>query len=564
MNNTKTGAWTNGKFLKFLFAASVAAFTLLEITHIERTGTFTNKAPIIAANMLLSFLIALWFEHSRKLLERCYAVRSSRALFISISLTVFTVFEICKAFYGHLVIRYEKIAEMTSRIGAGISAFDKELLIVGIAICGIVAGFSIFSVYHILISRFRSEILPRIKEIVNNTDRVERIFFFAGTVLFSIFVTIAYSKTDIFYTTITVYNGVYSVDSGSYILTDVYFNLYAIENDVRQMLFGAVSMPFALLAKLLAVLFCFLPNAYILFMQLIQVILMLVTGIMITRMMRPQGIVSKIFALLLYVATYHFLLFSLLVEQYIFATFTFILAVYLFYFRKNGTVIPAIFASGTLITNAIILPLISFRKNIKEWLLSFVNLILSFIAVSVICGKLITLLSALHVIKNLVDDFGGLKLSLYSKILQYLNFVASCFFKPATAIVVSDGLPTYQLAEVTGISIAGVALSVLAIAGFALNYKQLFARICLFWCALSFAVLVVGGWGTRENVLMLYTLYFGWAIYALVFMFFEKLFSEWKAAKYAVYSFLLSVLLFCNITGVADLLDFAAYFYPVR
>jgi hypothetical protein len=85
------------------------------------------------------------------------------------------------------------------------------------------------------------------------------------------------------------------------------------------------------------------------------------------------------------------------------------------------------------------------------------------------------------------------------------------------------------------------------------------------WCAFS-AILLVGlGWGTAENGLILYGLYFSWAFYvllrqALVWPLEQAKLTRWQTGLDAV---LAAVLLVLNVPGMAALLRFAVSNYPV-
>jgi hypothetical protein len=122
----------------------------------------------------------------------------------------------------------------------------------------------------------------------------------------------------------------------------------------------------------------------------------------------------------------------------------------------------------------------------------------------------------------------------------------------------------YQLAPVKSLSMMGMALLTLAIAGFVLNYRNKFARICLFWMALSFLILCLVGWGTAENGLIIYSLYFGWAYFCLVFLAVEKLFAAWPLGRNTVFSLVIAALAYFNIPGIIDLIQFGIRYYPVN
>jgi hypothetical protein len=82
--------------------------------------------------------------------------------------------------------------------------------------------------------------------------------------------------------------------------------------------------------------------------------------------------------------------------------------------------------------------------------------------------------------------------------------------------------------------------------------------------ALSFLVLCLVGWGTAENGLILYSLYFGWAYFCLAFLAVEKLFTAWPFGRNAVLSLAIAALAYVNIPGIVDLIQFGIQYYPVN
>jgi len=122
----------------------------------------------------------------------------------------------------------------------------------------------------------------------------------------------------------------------------------------------------------------------------------------------------------------------------------------------------------------------------------------------------------------------------------------------------------YRLAPVTSLNFLGVLLSAFAVFGFILNYKNTFAKICMFWILYSFLILCVIGWGTQENGLILYSLYFGWAYFSLIFIAIEKIFQKQKTMRYLIYSVLIGVLAGINFWGIYDRIQFGIQYYPVK
>ena len=323
-------------------------------------------------------------------------------------------------------------------------------------------------------------------------------------------------------------------------------------------------MPFAVAAKILAIPFFFLPSAYILIMQLIQAIALLIMAVLIARMSGLKEGFSKIIFLILFSITYPFILFSFVVEQYIPSVFILVLVFYVYLYKKRQNTALLALSSGVLLSNAIIVPFITYERKIVSWIQSIIRVIITFILLCIFSGKLVILLDAFNSIRSLLrfSDIGIADLT-YNKSYQFTNFIESCFIAPNTTI---DSNNTFQLAIPAGISLIGVALLCISIISVIINREMLFARICGLWVLFSVALLYIIGWGSPENGMFLYSLYFNWAYFTLVFLFFEKFFEKLpiklKTIKYVVYSTAFVVMAIFNIEGIIDLVRFGIQYYP--
>jgi hypothetical protein len=120
----------------------------------------------------------------------------------------------------------------------------------------------------------------------------------------------------------------------------------------------------------------------------------------------------------------------------------------------------------------------------------------------------------------------------------------------------------YYLKPVTALNICGAALLLVVTAGFMLNAKNKFAVICMGWIVYSFIILCIIGWGSSENGLILYSLYFSWAFLSLACLTIEKIFQKIPLIKYILYSAIIAVFTFINISGIYELIRFGVTYYP--
>ena len=85
------------------------------------------------------------------------------------------------------------------------------------------------------------------------------------------------------------------------------------------------------------------------------------------------------------------------------------------------------------------------------------------------------------------------------------------------------------------------------------------------WVGFSVIMLLGLGWGTKENGLILYALYFGWAFLVLLFQLVEKIESKLNIKFLIPVVTMVAViaLLVINIPAILEMVNFAITYYPV-
>ena len=84
------------------------------------------------------------------------------------------------------------------------------------------------------------------------------------------------------------------------------------------------------------------------------------------------------------------------------------------------------------------------------------------------------------------------------------------------------------------------------------------------WLLYSFIILCVFGWGTAENGLILYSLYFSWAAFILIFSLALKA-EDLSGVRLVVPAFVVSaasLMLYANLPAMYELVGFAVKYYP--
>ena len=121
---------------------------------------------------------------------------------------------------------------------------------------------------------------------------------------------------------------------------------------------------------------------------------------------------------------------------------------------------------------------------------------------------------------------------------------------------------SFQQTPATDFNLFGIGLLVLCIISFVLNRKNKFAKISFAWVAFSPVLLVLIGWGAKENGMILYTLYFGWAFISLFIMLINKIPKKLFVIKHVLYSISLLTLLCFNIRGYIEIIKFGITNFP--
>lgn len=370
--------------------------------------------------------------------------------------------------------------------------------------------------------------------------------------------TAVFFQTDAFYGTDHEYDVIYTSDSPVLVRENAYLNLTHRENDLRQPLFAVFSAPFlggaGFLGKLLGGPWeAVLMNGALLGMLLAAAIL-LAQAMELARE-------KRICFVLLSACTYPKLLFSLMMEQYIPACFWLMLCICLICRGKRLQGFALWGAGGTLLTSLVLLPFGAdpLPRGWKDWTLRG----LGFAALLLIFCRFDVLYSAAAQLRAF-GNFTGKSLSFLEKLLQYTVFVRSCFLAPSAEVSVALGYRSWQMTEAVW-SWSGLFFLTLAAVSAVWNRDKKSSRMAAFWCIFSMVMLLFLGWGTKENGLILYTLYFGWGYFVLLFQLLEKIQERYRLRWLIPSACVLCgiAMLAVNLPAMQALVRFAVTHYPV-
>jgi len=538
--------------LKWLFLCSGTA--LAGLLSVKGSLGWVIAGIPVAVVALVILIFRLHF------LERTFSsfVRWRAAL--SLILAAYAANTYAEIFYTHLHSLMAKFANplltgLISRFGAAFTAF-----------AGVVSVLALFVYLYWFLGWFTE----RMRDVFCATDAVERWYLPAALLVFALVITLVYANTDVFYSANAASDNiwdkvdiVYSSDSSVLTEHNVFYNIGASENDIRQPLFGAFAAPFALGASLVARLLL-VPQAYTTILQIVQSALLALSLMLVVRMIGVSG-PAKALTFVCFSLLYPTMLYLLNMEQYIFASFWLILLLWMIVRGDvRGRDTAWIAATGSMLTSGVFVLLVPAARRLQNRLKDGAIALGGFVLTGAVLGRTAMVLSSTERIRFLVQ-FTGDKLPFLARLMQYVQFAASCLIAPAAQIEqYANGVAVYHQTQVSAWSIPGMICLASAIAGFVVNRKRFFAQICAGWIAFSFVLLCVLGWGTSEHALVLYTHYFSWAVVSLIVMLIARLPERLRALQLGVLLGGALALAAVNLGGIAQIVRFGLTYYPLR
>ena len=239
--------------------------------------------------------------------------------------------------------------------------------------------------------------------------------------------------------------------------------------------------------------------------------------------------------------------------------FLLLLFIYMYISKLENKKISFVGAVGTLLTSGILFPLLlnSSDKLVKK-IKDLINYFLYTMFVILLFGRLDVLLTSIDKIMFL-KRFSGSKVSFINRFIQYTHFIPNCF------IALNDS-PTEQNAwRLTGlhsINIFGILIFIVCIISFIIYKKDKITRLSFIWITYSFFILCVLGWGTAENGLTLYILYFSWAFVILIFNFVKYILEKLKLQKFSkqiIITIAISMLIY-NLYDISKMIIYLSKF----
>lgn len=386
---------------------------------------------------------------------------------------------------------------------------------------------------------FIDNIIPEIINFLKSLTKTEKRYLIIMSIIGTILAAAITANTTAFTNPITkegnmaLYDVIYTSDNGYLTNHDTYVDFSNSENDLRQPMFAVFALPFSIPAHIISELLPFSSQnmSYYIVMTTMQFIIITMTTIMLARLLNLEETKKK-YLYILFTISFPYILFSLLLEQYVIALFYLILTIYL-YKEDNSINYSYIGAVSTLLTSGVIFPLISNKTSIKDKIIDIFKCFLIFCAILILSGRVIEFLNAYEQVINL-SRYTGVEVTWLNKIQQFTHFISSLFIGPLGEITTNPFANlSWQIQPINTFSILGIVILILCIISAIINRKEYITKVSFLWILFSIIVLVLLGWGTKENGLILYSLYFGWAYFVLIFQLLNNIFKNNKVFKIA-------------------------------
>lgn len=406
-------------------------------------------------------------------------------------------------------------------------------------------------------------IIPKIISFFKNLSKTELRYLLIVFIIGSLSTIIITKYTTVF--SVPYYNNevvrfdaLYMADSGEIGYNDAFTYLAHPENDIRQPLFGLFALPFGVLAKIISRLLFFVRPGYerLITLTVIQFILYAISNILLSRLLNIKENNKKYFLLFMSL-NMTFILFSLIIEQYIIALFYLILAIY--YHYKNPDKINYLYngAVSTLLTSGIIFPLIKKFKNIKDYIKSVFKCFLAFVSLLILSGQLPTMIHYNTSVSNLKMFLGTMPL--IERLYQYTHFIKGLFISNPGKVIL-DTHPMYNMNTYTSLSFIGIAIFIIWLISIFVNRKEKIIKLTLIWGLFSILINVIIGWGLQENILVLYSSYYLWAFYIPIYLLIKKIIKNDKISNISL-TLLVLTLFIINIPELIRILEYAVQYY---
>lgn len=568
---------THKTLLNFLLIISALSFFCLEIGGVYQLFAF--PFAVIALILILRKI------DLQKELE-CSVKLKVFSFFTSLSTLIYGV----KGFY--FVRNYDLFMKNpvsgTGRIlrSVGLNEGSSMLIFtVPAALAAVIAFYFVFSVSIIICKRLISAVKTyRLLDF----SRAEKT---AYAIIFSVFAVVTvliYQKTDVFFHANDL---IFQADTYSNLVFNSSFLCLTNGNNIlSQPLFMIFAFNFFGIPYLLSLV---LPFAFALpvFTSFVHIALLIFTATIFARLLKLTG-AGRILFVVLFFCMFSPVMFTLLIDQYVTAVFYFVLFTFILVEKKRLDAFYLYASTGTLLTSAFASFFILKCSPVKKLFRRFKKIVLLGIGFIILTAAFCRsdVFYSVESAKNILQWAGAvpsersqkkdLGTDIQTRVLEFIEGATYFFISPRSEIIFAEdsydeksGLldaPAhygYETASTVKFSAPGLVIIILSILSAFINRKKPFARFSVFWLGFYFVLCACLGWGLvkTQNCLFLYSLYFNWAYFVLLFMLLQNILSRLhiKTALTFVCAAFSTVLLFINIPSFMNVIKFGLTYYPL-
>lgn len=543
-------------FIKnILFFISCASFFILNL-QMDEYGFIS----LVISVFLLAVFFTQIFDLKKKLL------RKNKLIYV---ISAFSSVGIC--YYAYRLFRdYLNWNTLFINHINSINLNPNTVYRVASAVLALVALISVFAFCVLFFDYLYRKLSPLLSEI-NKAEWVVYSVIVIGFCALSLF---CFTHSNAFYDTggyTANFDLIYTSDTVEIVRSNTFLKMFASQNDLKQPLFMLCAAPFTGAFYLFSLPFSnFAKWITPFFINVSQIFILVFSFVMLAKCLRLSS-KGRICFVVFCSTTYTVLLFSFMIEQYIVTFFWLILVIYLVCENKKADPVSLVGAGGTMITSVVLLPCASDKINVStpskaKSLIRKMEMPTLLLGFSVLTLAKCDTLFRTNYILNELSKYSASDAGIIGNLKMYSFYLVNCFMQPSASVIPSKffGDPSWQLNEATSFNWLSLIVVAVAALGFWLTRKTVITKISGIWVIYSFVLLCIMGWGSFENGMILYSLYFGWALMVLAFQLIRKI-AELTKKKYMLptLTIIISIaMLIANAKGIFDIIQFATAYYP--
>lgn len=430
-----------------------------------------------------------------------------------------------------------------------------------------------FIATFIIIKLFLEWFRDIIRDILENFDRIDKLYLIIGSALLSGIILLVY------YTTVAFYGGNGNVDLvdilfncdtthilgrpvESYGGGDAFTNLNAHQNNYRGLMFSVFSLPIGILAHAISY-FIPIKGIFECSLQMMQIFLALLSNILIVKLTKYKGW-DKIFLLIALSSSSAFLFYCIVIERRIIGLFWAVLVLYLTMCNKGEENINIAFAGavGCFTVNFALLPLLYQESDYKIEIKKICRVLVEIICFLSCFGRLTRIFVSHAQGYNEYKMYNGINVEVNEKIRSFFSFVANIFLFPKYEHITKGNLVYFETIQNKSFCLIGsILFLVILVSYWGMKKENRINIAIIYWNTIAVICFLIVGWTVKEKAIFLYTYFWLWSVLISIFhvLYF---FVKDKKIRYLLLVLCISVILFYNAVSIFSLVRQCVYIYP--